>query len=81
MSLEKAVLVPFLNNANNWISGDASTSYASPGYANAVSADSMAPSILGVEALNKRQIILVADDLISAVTMAGFEVVTTSICQ
>lgn len=78
VSLEKAVLVPFLNNANNWISGDASTSYASPGYANAVSFDRQPPSISGIETLGKRQIKLMADDLISAVTMAGFEVMTTS---
>lgn len=77
VSLEKVVLVPFLNAPPNWVSGALSTSYASPGYANAVSSDRQPPSILSVEALGKRQIKLMADDFVSTVATANFEVVAT----
>lgn len=76
VSLEKIRPLAFNNHPSNWLSGDSTTLFASPGYAGAITLDREPPHLLATEVVNDREIHLHFNDFMdrtSAQQIAHFE--------
>ena len=65
VSLEKMQVFAFQNHPSNWLSGDSSTLYASPGYESAQRLDQLLPKLIHAEALDSQTIHLTFDDFMN----------------
>lgn len=68
VSLEKMQILTFQNHPSNWLSGDSSTLYASPGYESAHRLDQLAPKLIHAEALDSQTVLLTFDDFMNRIS-------------
>ncbi|MBK8701670.1 MAG: lamin tail domain-containing protein [Saprospiraceae bacterium] len=77
VSLEKANLLPFLNDRSNWLSASGAYKYATPGYANSHSYDRDLPRVVRIEVVDDHNLKLIFDDFLesaSALSTASYAV-------